>query len=88
MKFRYKENKDTFTRQHYFPAGKWVEVTGEKNIERLIGNSAFEQWSEDKPPIDADNNGYLKKDEIKARLDAMGVQYPENAKRAELLELL
>lgn len=37
---------------------------------------------------DANNDGKLTVDEIKAKLTELGIEYPAGAKKAELLELL
>lgn len=39
-------------------------------------------------PLDADGNGQLTKDEIRAKLDAIGVEHQKGATKAELLDLL
>lgn len=47
-----------------------------------------ESAGEDRDPLDADGNGQLTKDEIRAKLDSIGVEYPKGATKAELLDLL
>lgn len=84
MRFRYLKDR---VNQHYgytWQIGEVVDVD-DATAKELLTNKYYEVVND---PIDADSNGYIKKEEIKARLDALGIQYPEKATRAELLDLL
>ena len=66
-----------------------VEVETETEVDVEVETETEAPSTEDKTDaVDTDGNGYLKKDEIMAKLDELGVTYKKRDSRDTLLGLL
>lgn len=82
----HEKRDDLVIGDHVFPLGKAVEVPATAAFRKLAMNSHFLNGAEQQAD---DEGGTLPRTvpELKSALDELGIEYPENAKKADLVAL-